>query len=569
MDPRCLSRSAAHLILAILGASGLTLATLPGMAHAVSTTVVISQVYGGGGNTGSVYTHDFIEVFTLGVSAVDVTGWTVQYASATGASWSTTSLSGVIPPGGYYLVQEAQGSGGTTPLPTPDAFGSIAMSASAGKVALVNGSLPLSGTCPGDVTIVDLVGYGSASCSETSPVGGLSNTTSAQRGSGGCDETDDNAADFTVGAATPHNSTWPAHSCQQTLTVTVDPPGTGSVARSPDQPTYAHGSAVQLTAMPVSGYHFVGWSGNATGSANPLTVTMSADKVITAHFGLNTLEGRVVISQVYGGGGNAGATYRQDFVELFNRGNLPVNVTGWTVQYASATGGTWETTTLVGTIQAGQYYLVKEAQGAGGALDVPTPDAIGTIAIGSNDGKVALVNDSNVLSGNCPGDASIVDLVGYGTSDCAEVAPTPALDNVTAALRNSHGCDHVGNNVLDFSIGAPAPRNTATPLYFCPEWVAVDPEPVTELTLAPVAPNPSHGGALVSYTLPTTASVRLWVLDLQGRAMATLVDGVVPAGRHDALWNGTTPGGAARPGMYFVRLEANGRHLVRSVILVR
>ena len=49
----------------------------------------------------------------------------------------------------------------------------------------------------------------------------------------------------------------------------------------------------------------------------------------------------IVISQIYGGGGNTGATLRNDFVELFNRGNAPVSVTGWTVQYASASGATW------------------------------------------------------------------------------------------------------------------------------------------------------------------------------------------------------------------------------------
>src|SRR5262245_32592033 len=46
----------------------------------------------------------------------------------------------------------------------------------------------------------------------------------------------------------------------------------------------------------------------------------------------------VIISQIYGGGGNAGAVYRSDFVEIFNRGSAPVSLTGWSIQYASATG---------------------------------------------------------------------------------------------------------------------------------------------------------------------------------------------------------------------------------------
>src|SRR6266545_78317 len=114
-------------------------------AGAVSTSLVISQVYGGGGNAGATLKNDFIEVFNRGGAAVSVTGWSVQYASAAGTTWAVTNLSGSIPPGKYYLVQEAAGAGGTTPLPTPDATGTIFMSASSGKVALVTNQTAL--TC--------------------------------------------------------------------------------------------------------------------------------------------------------------------------------------------------------------------------------------------------------------------------------------------------------------------------------------------------------------------------------------------------------------------------------------
>lgn len=60
------------------------LLALPGRSEAVSTSVVISQVYGGGGNSGAPYTHDFIELFNRGTSSVPLTGWSVQYSSATG-----------------------------------------------------------------------------------------------------------------------------------------------------------------------------------------------------------------------------------------------------------------------------------------------------------------------------------------------------------------------------------------------------------------------------------------------------------------------------------------------------
>jgi uncharacterized protein len=195
-------------------------------AAAASPNIVISQVYGGGGNSGATYTNDFIEVFNRGGSSVDVTGWSVQYASSSGSTWSVTSLNGTIAPGQYHLVQEAAGSGGTTPLPGPDDTGSINMSASSGKVALVNTSTPLSGTNPTDPSIVDLIGYGSANDFETAPAPGLSNTTADMRASGGCVDTDNNSTDFTAGPPNPRYSGSPLNVCTPggaTITSVVPP----------------------------------------------------------------------------------------------------------------------------------------------------------------------------------------------------------------------------------------------------------------------------------------------------------------------------------------------------------
>lgn len=174
-------------------------------ATAVSPDVVISQVYGGGGNSGATLTNDFIELRNTSAAAVDVTGWSVQYSSAAGTSWATTALSGSIAAGGYFLVQEGQGAGGTAPLPTPDATGAIAMSASAGKVALVtsSGALTCGADCDAAAGVRDFVGYGTANDFETAAAPGLSNTTAAIRGAA---DTDNNSADFTAGPPNPRNS---------------------------------------------------------------------------------------------------------------------------------------------------------------------------------------------------------------------------------------------------------------------------------------------------------------------------------------------------------------------------
>jgi hypothetical protein len=182
-----------------------------------SAGLVISQVYGGGGNSGATYKNDFIEIFNRGSAAVSVSGWSVQYASATGSSWSVTTLSGTVQPGHHYLVAEAAGSGGTTSLPTPDATGSISMSATSAKVALVKTTTALtcSTGCLPNANIVDFVGYGSSADSfeGSGPTPTLGNTTSALRASAGCTDTDNNAADFTAGSVTPRNSASPTTSC--------------------------------------------------------------------------------------------------------------------------------------------------------------------------------------------------------------------------------------------------------------------------------------------------------------------------------------------------------------------
>jgi predicted extracellular nuclease len=180
--------------------------TAPSPAAAASSDVVISQIYGGGGNSGATLTNDFIELQNRGTAPVTVTGWSVQYASSAGTTWQVTGLTGTIAPGGFLLVQESAGAGGTTPLPTPDATGGIAMSATSGKVALVRTATPLAcgANCDTAADVHDFVGYGTAANDfETAPTSNLSNTTAARRIS---DDTDDNSADFAIDAPTPRNS---------------------------------------------------------------------------------------------------------------------------------------------------------------------------------------------------------------------------------------------------------------------------------------------------------------------------------------------------------------------------
>ena len=188
---------------------------------------------------------------------------------------------------------------------------------------------------------------------------------------------------------------------------------------------------------------------------------------------LQAASSSIVISQVYGGGGNSGATLKNDFIELFNRGGSAVDVSTWSVQYASSAGSSWQRTNLTGLIQPGQYYLIQEAAGAGGTVNLPTPDATGSIAMSATGGKVALVSNQTLLTcgavaGNCFPNAAIVDFVGYdGGNNFEGSGAAPTLSNTTAALRALNGCTDTDNNASDFSVGAPNPRNSASPANLC------------------------------------------------------------------------------------------------------
>ena len=152
---------------------------------------------------------------------------------------------------------------------------------------------------------------------------------------------------------------------------------------------------------------------------------------------------------------------------MFNRGSQPVDVAGWTVQYASATGSSWVRTPLGGIIQPGQYYLVQEGGETGGSVSLPTPDASGGINLSATTAKIALVSNSNLLSGTSPTGAQIVDFVGYGSANFAKGSPAPSLDNTTAAIRRAGGCTDTGNNSADFTVGSPSPHNSRSPINLC------------------------------------------------------------------------------------------------------
>ncbi|WP_169336219.1 Ig-like domain-containing protein [Pontibacter roseus] len=106
-------------------------------------------------------------------------------------------------------------------------------------------------------------------------------------------------------------------------TLTVSTVGSGTVAKSPDQSTYAAGSTVSLTASPAAGYQFAGWSGAASGTANSTTVTMDGNKAVTATFTAVSTGGAQVTGFVL-----VSATTEQDLQPLADGATINLSALG-------------------------------------------------------------------------------------------------------------------------------------------------------------------------------------------------------------------------------------------------
>jgi Lamin Tail Domain len=182
--------------------------------------------------------------------------------------------------------------------------------------------------------------------------------------------------------------------------------------------------------------------------------------------------GSLVLAEVYAAGGNSGAAYANDYAELFNRGAGPVAVDGWTLQYASAAGTSWQSTALSGTIPAGGRYLVQLASGGANGAALPTADATGTSNFAVTGGKVALVDDATALScgasaGSCSSASSVEDLVGYGGAADYEGTGAAPAGNATNAVTRTDSCADTDDNAADFATAAPDPKNSSAAATAC------------------------------------------------------------------------------------------------------
>ncbi len=180
---------------------------------------------------------------------------------------------------------------------------------------------------------------------------------------------------------------------------------------------------------------------------------------------------QIVISEIYGGGGDAGSTLINDYIILKNTGSETVSLRGATLQYADSNGIFTQYHTLPDiALSSGQSYLIQEGSGGEGISNLPAPDFMaGNILTfdGSQNSSAGLnfnmASGKVVLAGNAlqvinADDPNVIDLVNYGTS--VQFAGTNAALSPTAATAFKRVFENTADNVADFIIAPVNPVNS-------------------------------------------------------------------------------------------------------------
>jgi hypothetical protein len=358
--------------------------------------------------------------------------------------------------------------------------------------------------------------------------------------------------------------------------------GNGTVTKVPDQATYDCGSTVQLTAVPGPGWTFVGWSGALSGNTNPANLVMDGDKTVTAFFA-DTQAPQVTV--LYPNGGEVLIVGLPALLEWTATDNDAV--TRVDLYVSRDNGATYEAIAL-NVPNTGSYLWTPPPPGTNVG---PIPNFTALFLV--------LAYDDAFNQGSDQSDApfSIFDLatqVVVTKLDAETVddgvavkwalsargvfqamtleradAETGPWNSVNADLRQDGeltvAVDHTARGGQSYwyrLVGTTAGGQQAT---FGPvQGVGGSPR---EFALSGAWPNPTKGTMNLEFAVAREANIRLSVLDVQGRQVQMLAEGLYRPGRYAVQWDGRTDRGVAPAGLYFVRYQTPGRTFTTRLVI--
>ncbi|MCG3120188.1 MAG: hypothetical protein ALAOOOJD_02813 [bacterium] len=404
--------------------------------------------------------------------------------------------------------------------------------------------------------------------------------------------------------------------------LTVNTVGSGSVALDPVGGVYAANTMVTLTATPTAGFQFAGWSGDLSGATNPATITMDANKNVTANFVISGGSGQVVHQETVTGSSSSSVTVATSANLVGVNGDLYlaaiVSRSRRVVSSVSGLGLTW---TLVKAQCSGRNLTGVEvwmAQGipAGNGTVTATfasAPSNAVIAVSRYAGVAAVNPLGNVVAGNTVG---VNGVCSGGTDNAAysfnlTVTGNGAVIYGAAATRSTTHTPGAGyTERIEIVQGSSSPATVAVQdknvaaagtgilngtFGSNNDWAVVGIELKPQLSMSKRAteatglssalpatfqlganyPNPFWSeaasrmagipGTMINFSLPQASQVQLNIYDITGKLVRTLVAGEMAAGAYSTRWNGrdnfSQPVAA---GMYLYKIDvksADGHHL--------
>jgi len=402
--------------------------------------------------------------------------------------------------------------------------------------------------------------------------------------------------------------------------LTVNVVGLGTVALNPPSGPYEVGKVVTLTPQSGAGHQFVEWSGDLTGVTNPATITMNANKQVTATFtaigvvheetqtggssnsatvttaaplsGVTSANGhlylaaistrsRTKVNSVLG----LGLTWTLLKSQCSGRKNIGVEV--WMAQGTPSSNGS-VTANLASApynaVIAVSRYSGVAANPIGGSIAGNT-NGVNATCSGGTDNSFYSFNQNVATSGvvvyGAAGMRGRSHTPGAGYRERAEikqgtstqVASIAIQDKVVAvagnALFNGTLSGSTDWAVISVKIKPQVSAEAATRFSESRDSTTSSPR-ASGVELLPNYPNPFNAQTSINYILPEEAKVRLFIYNIHGQRIRTLVDNVQAPGRYGMHWNGRDDFDRdAGSGVYIIRLETGAQKLTRRVILVK
>jgi hypothetical protein len=367
-----------------------------------------------------------------------------------------------------------------------------------------------------------------------------------------------------------------------TYTLTTGVVGDGYLVTDPDQPSYDCGTEVQITAHANPGWQFDHWTGNATGSDNPLTLTMDGDKSVTAVFVDVAGPDVTVIAPNGGESWLVGSTHQITWTATDVSG-----VAGIDLAYSTDGGATYPNVIATGLANTGTYdWVIPNTPTVDAMVLVTAHDGVGNVSQDASDLVFTIEAVSPVealfyatalpeqevtlrwvFSGHLSGTGIRIyrALAAEGPYECITATPLPIVESGTYVDENAWpgGTFWYELRVVVAS-GDEVVASGARPSVTVPG--------VLSFGIRYVAPNPTAAGASIAYSLPVDSqSARLSIYDVSGRLIRSLDPRVDSRGGYGTVqWDGLGQSGERLvSGVYFVLLEVDGAVATQKVTLLR